>query len=64
MRSSPHSHRLCLEPLEWPHFPRLPSFRSLRRTADEDLLRLNTGAVIDRVYLLELRASAPAGTTA
>ena len=32
-------------------------------TAAEDYLRLNTGAVIDLVYLLELAPFAPAGTT-
>jgi hypothetical protein len=32
-------------------------------TEDEDLLRLNTSAVIDLVYLVELMPFAPAGTT-
>jgi hypothetical protein len=32
-------------------------------TEDEDLLRLNTSAVIDLVYLVELMPFAPAGTS-
>ena len=32
-------------------------------SAAEDLLRLNTSAVIDLVYLVELMPYAPAGTT-